>query len=385
MVRTLSDALNYALDNRPGDQANPFGAAGGQTRSPSSATIAALSFPGADTAPFLLPGDARLPGGSAMSRMFSLPLGQRAARVIGSEDVTLERSRALSVEIMAEALLRDKRFPRELVQVSYGDWNTPPMFIVMNPDMEDINETRVVTNEFDLPPKELFAAARRLLPRLDGTTRVALASYLAGGMDGLAQLFAICRPEVVMTRKPEMEALCLPDPLLKATGTLPGTVGIVCVDDQGVMGVTTAWHVAGNTGDPVDVNGQNETVGAVSQVQDIAFIPLSGPRPSTVSRKVMQGYGPRHQGMLDFEGAVTGKDSAQLVTVSPGLLSRDPYNRLTLQTEMKANGGDSGCALLEGQEVVGFALRNTKPGQYPEFTEWIWADNALAALDLTPL
>lgn len=385
MVRTLSEALNYALTKRPDHQVNQFGAAGGKTRSTSSETIAALSFEGAESAPFLLPSDLSLPGDNAMLRMFSLPLGQRAASAIGNEDLTLERSRGLSVEIMAEALLREKRFPRELVQVSYGNSDTPPMFIVMNPDMDDVTETRIVTNEFDLPPIELFAAAKRLLPRLDGTTRLALASYLAGGMDGLAQLFAICRPEVVITRKPKMETLCLPDPLLTATGKLSGTVGIVCVDDQGVMGVTTAWHVAGNTGDTINIDGQNETVGVVSQIQDVAFVPLSGPRPVTVARKVMQGYGPRHQGLLHFEGAVTGKDRAQLVTVSPGLLSRDPYNRLTLQTEMKANGGDSGCALLEGNEVVGFALRNTQPGQYPEFTEWIWADNALAALSLTPL
>ncbi|WP_299893033.1 hypothetical protein [uncultured Ruegeria sp.] len=377
--------MDYALKNRPADQVNTFGAAGVRTLFPSSETISSLSFDGPGTEPFFLPDFLNAKGENSISRMFSLPFGERASNLVGNEEKTLERCRTLSVEIIAEALLRDKRFPSELVQVTHGDLDNPPLFIVMNPGMEDVNETRVVTDELEIPTEELLEAAVRLADRVSYELHIVLMSFLSGGLDGLAQLFAICRPEVVMTRNPEMEDICLPDPSLKITGKMPGTVGIVCEDNQGVIGVTTAWHVAGNTGDVVDVDGHNEIVGPVSQVQDIAFIPINGNRPNTVSRLVMKGYGPRHQGLLEFEGAVTGKESALLVTVSPGLLSRDPLNRLTLRTEMKANAGDSGCALLEGNEVVGFALRNTKPGQYPEFTEWIWADNALAALNLSPL
>jgi hypothetical protein len=56
---------------------------------------------------------------------------------------------------------------------------------------------------------------------------------------------------------------------------------------------------------------------------------------------------------------------------------------LKLQTDADTDQGDSGCALRdENDRVLGFAFERTAYDDYPQFTDWIWAANALRALNL---
>jgi hypothetical protein len=57
-----------------------------------------------------------------------------------------------------------------------------------------------------------------------------------------------------------------------------------------------------------------------------------------------------------------------------------------IQTDPDTDEGDSGSALIdEYDQVIGFAFERTDYNDYPQFTDWIWAANALRALSLTPV
>jgi hypothetical protein len=69
-----------------------------------------------------------------------------------------------------------------------------------------------------------------------------------------------------------------------------------------------------------------------------------------------------------------------------GLLRRRPGVQLKVQTRPDTDRGDSGSALIDADDrVVGFAFEKTAFDDWPQFTDWIWAANALDALGLTPL
>ena len=68
------------------------------------------------------------------------------------------------------------------------------------------------------------------------------------------------------------------------------------------------------------------------------------------------------------------------------LLRRRPTVQLRVQTDVATDRGDSGCALIDGDDrVLAFAFERTGYDEYPQFADWIWAANALRALELTPL
>ena len=74
------------------------------------------------------------------------------------------------------------------------------------------------------------------------------------------------------------------------------------------------------------------------------------------------------------------------LATSRGLLLIDPRRQSTIETPAVVNRGDSGCALLDRDDkVLGFAFRRTGYGAAIEFADWIWAANAMAALELEPL
>jgi hypothetical protein len=60
--------------------------------------------------------------------------------------------------------------------------------------------------------------------------------------------------------------------------------------------------------------------------------------------------------------------------------------QLKVQTDPDTDEGDSGSALIdEHDRVIGFAFERTDYDDYPQFTDWIWAANALRALNLRPV
>jgi hypothetical protein len=76
----------------------------------------------------------------------------------------------------------------------------------------------------------------------------------------------------------------------------------------------------------------------------------------------------------------------QILSSDAGLLRARPTVQLRLQTRPDTDQGDSGCALIDTKQdrVFGFAFERTAVDDYPGFTDWIWAANAMSALQLKP-
>jgi hypothetical protein len=168
------------------------------------------------------------------------------------------------------------------------------------------------------------------------------------------------------------------------------TVGVFCRDADGELGASACWHGTGPAGTPVEVAGTASVVKLASAAQDIVFIPLDAgyPVPPLRGRAgVRTQRAPSQAEQVTFDGAGSGGlVSTRVQSHDAGILRRRASVQLKVQTPADTNPGDSGAALVDGDDrIVGFGFERTGLGEYPEFTDWIWADNALAALDLSPI
>ena len=88
-----------------------------------------------------------------------------------------------------------------------------------------------------------------------------------------------------------------------------------------------------------------------------------------------------------FDGAGSGTlIQTNVQSHDSGILRRRATVQLKVQTPASTNAGDSGCALIDSDDyVLGFGFEQSAFGESPQLTDWIWADNALASLGLTPV
>lgn len=387
--RSLTDVLRIAVEARASEPEAFFGAAGPQMRAGTSETLSQLGD-GSDRTgledilnPDILRNFER---GKGFDRLFASEMGNRAVNAVGNEFLTFERTRLLAVEIMAEALAAQNHAALGLrFLVLAGEPELPPSLMILSKSVRNLSESRVVSGEIPLPPKQLYAAAQRLAGLNDTATHAALDVYLSGGVAGIAELFAIARPEIVYTRQPDMVPLAVPTPLLELSGVERSTAGILCRDADGTLGVTGALHGTGPTGSAVTVAGKASIVKASDAIHDIAFIPVADtPPPDCKITKLADQYGPPHNIPVEFDGLTTGPSRTVIQSQDPSLAIRRPKTQQRIQTKLSASPGDSGCALLLDNEVLAFAFENSAPGEDLEFTDWIWAANALHAMGLTP-
>jgi len=212
---------------------------------------------------------------------------------------------------------------------------------------------------------------------------------LRGGPTALAEVFLIAQPEVVLTRRPLMTPLCVPSPHLGITsGTQTSTAGIFCRDGDGEFGVTGCFHGTGPVGTKVTVELRQSQVKRASEVQDIVFIPLGDgynvPQLAGVAG-VLEDREPARSDQVRFAGVTNPNGQTRIASTDAGLLRARPTMQLKLQTGPHTDRGDSGCALVDvANRVIGFAFERTAHNDFPEFTDWIWAANALRALKLVP-
>lgn len=384
--QTLTDVLRRAVRDRPDGPPRPFGAAGPSNWQLTGGDTGGFSYnlegPGPDLA---LPDSMSdvLSEPDPFNRLFGTQLGDRAASEIGNESLTLGRTRLLAVEILADALQYLAKGARFVI--TPGDLDLPPTLFIMSPALEDVSESRLITGEVAIPNYDLLEAAHRLQDVVDPEARTALGIYLSEGVTGLAQLFAIARPEVTYTRQPRMEPLALPDPHLSVAAPQLSTAGLLCRDANGTLGVTAALHGTGPTGATVDLEGHPARVTAHNPIHDMAFVPVPDSlAPPARSARVADAYGPPPNVPVEFDGATTGLATTHIQSQDPSLAQRRPNTQQRVQTTLSASPGDSGCALRLGDQVLGFAFENSAPGDVPQFTDWIWAANALHAMDLTP-
>lgn len=327
-----------------------------------------------------------------MMRMFGNPLGLSAVNQIGNEGRTLDIIQTLAVDIMLEAarlspsfgsafqLSEDMR--RLFVPARNG---LPPTLLILDPTLA-AKDTRRITDQ--------IAVVATMLARPDsGEAQTgdekALRARLLASPEGVRTVLGIAQPEVVVTRRPVMERICVPSPLLRVENTTElSTVGIYCRDGDGVLGVTACYHGTGPVGTAVTVNGVPCQIAAASETQDIVFIPypdadLAALVPQV--NRVLSDRTPSQYGNARFEGATSGMTATSISSHDAGLLRDRPSLQLKVQTPADTNRGDSGSALIDqDNNVIGFAFEKSAFDETPQITDWIWAANALRSLNLTP-
>ena len=329
--------------------------------------------------------------GSPMDRLFATEIGRRAANVVGNETRTLAALDRLSVEIMAESLrVSGQARDQDRLLVMSQQHGRPPMLMLMSPDVADVRDSRIVSDGADLPLPLLREGLSRV-SEIDRSTPegAALREVLEGGVGALAGVFLISRPEIVLTRRPRMIPLCVPLPHMRVeAGGKVSTAGVLCRDAEGALGVTACYHGTGPVGADVTVDRHKSRVKHASEVQDLVFIPL-GPGFNVPTMAglggVLANREPARSDRVRFDGVINQNQRTRVISTDAGMLRERPTIMLKLQTDPDTDQGDSGSALLDEQDkVLGFAFERTAYDDHPQFTDWIWAANALRALRLTP-
>lgn len=329
-------------------------------------------------------------------RLFSTETGRRAANAVGNESRTLDALSTLGIEILMQYL--DDRwgfssgpsaFGRRFLNVPGGPTDVPAL-LVLDPAIVDVSHSRRLTDEVDLDPMGLAKAFERLRPLLYSESDVGpllseSASFAA------VELLWIVQPEIVLTRRPRMVPLSAPSPHVQIMrGAELSSVGVFCRDAAGELGVSGCFHGTGPVGTAVTVGGFHSHVKHADAVQDIVFIPL-GQAHQIPAAYGLQGprqkRAPSEAEAVRFDGAGTQvMTTTHVKSHDAGILRKRATLQLKLQTPADTNSGDSGSALVDSDDhVVGFGFERTGVGEFPELTDWIWADNALASLGLTPV
>jgi hypothetical protein len=343
------------------------------------------------------------PFGSALlnpfERMFGTRIGDRARYLIGNESRTLAALDRLAVEAIATMLQETRAHwdERLLVMPRQKDgWPIElgaPIVMLMSPNVQHIEQTRNISAEVDLPFPQLLAAMRQVTdPEQNTPETIAFRELMSDGGSSrdLAQLLFISQPQIILTRRPRMIPLCVSSPHLKlqANGKT-STAGIFCRNREGALGLTGCYHGTGPAGTPVSVGTDRSSVKSTNETQDIVFIPLQDgfKLPKLVGLGgVLIDCEPARADKVKFDGATNQNRQTRIFGADNGLLRARPTVQLKVQTDPDTDEGDSGSALIdEHDHVIGFAFERTDYDDYPQFTDWIWAANALRALNLTPI
>ena len=386
--RGLGDVLDLALDRwKPRGERSPdavFGAAGGIGAGGDRALVSLLTS---------TTGLVAMGRRDPMTRMFGTAVGADAANAIGSEARTLVALERLSLEIMAGVLRATGAAGPDdrLLVIPSPDDGRPPVLMMLSPEMADAEDSRVISDELDLPVEAMAAAMREMAdPEEDSPEARSFERLEAGGPRAMAELFLVAQPEIVLTRRPRMIPLCAPSPHLKLeAGGQISTAGILCRDADGELGVTGCYHGTGPAGTAVSVELRQCQVKCANAVQDIVFIPLVDGynQPSLVGLNgIRQDREPARAEHVRFDGATNQDRRTRVFGADAGLLRPRATVQLKLQTDPDTDQGDSGCALIDDEDrILGFAFERTAYDDYPQFTDWIWAANALRSLGLTPV
>jgi hypothetical protein len=321
------------------------------------------------------------------TRLFETDLGRTAAHLIGNESRTLDVIQTLSVDIVLEAARRDLQIGPEVRTLFVpGLDGLPPTLLLLDPALR-VGDTRQITDE--VPIGGTLAASRREEPSPRSDEGEVRRLFLSDP-ENIRTLLRIAQPEIVISRAPKMERLCVPLPLLRVeTATDISTAGILCRDSDGRKGVTACYHGTGPVGTKVTVAGRSSEVALANIVQDIVFIPL--PEAEAAGRRdgiagVLRGRTPAQYDAVRFDGATSGETVTNIQSHDAALLRDRPSVQLKVQTAADANKGDSGSALIDRDgKVIGFAFETSAFDEIPQITDWIWAANALRSLGLEPL
>lgn len=331
------------------------------------------------------------------ARLFATSAGSAAVRAVGNESRTLELLSDLSVELMLQVFdergASAKHVPdgRRYLGVP-GLAEDVPVLLVLDPNVSSVSASRRATEEVRLESDRIIAAFERLRPFISDIVGTQAGDAFQGmAAENALEVLWISRPEVVVTRRPRMEPLCAPTPHLAVLrGNESSSVGVLCTAPDGVQGVTACYHGTGGPGTAVTVAGVAGTVWLADPVQDLVFVPSShrSPLPPMHGRRgVRHRPAPSEAEPVRFDGAGTGQlTTTHIKSHDAGILRIRRTLQLKVQTPAHTNFGDSGSALVDdNDQIVAFGFERTGLGEAPQLTDWIWAENALAALGLTPI
>lgn len=319
-------------------------------------------------------------------RLIDSEVGKAALDIIGNEDRTLDAIQTLSVDLLSDATRGHGYLDRADVRHLYvpGQPGVAPTLLILVPDFRSSPER--ITADIPVDPARR-TPLRRANPR---SREERVRKMLLDQPERIEAAFDIARPEVVLARQPRMRRLCLPDPLLRVD--VPGersTGGIYCRDQAGRLGITACFHGTGPVGTLVTVGGWSGTVTLADPVQDLVFIPLpDGVSPSTARGRfpVLCDQTPSLYSDARFEGLTSGAKRTKITSHDTGLLRIQSGAQRRVQTLPDGNEGDSGSALVDSDNnIIGFAFESTGFGDVPQYTDWVWACNALGSLKLTAI
>jgi hypothetical protein len=259
--------------------------------------------------------------------------------------------------------------------------------------VDSVYASRVVSDELDLGLPAVMLSLMASAPFVDLRPEAIVYEIVRSRAElGATEALAIARPEVVFTHLPSMVRIAAPQPGIPIyKGSKLSTAGVFCRDPEGYLGVTACLHGAGPVGTKITVSGVNSAVALVSEVQDLVFIPLN---EQLVPAAVRGAAGLRAEAHLPpaqgerawFDGAVTNGQETIIDGTDRLLFRWSPTKQLRIQTRRDTDHGESGSALIDADDrILGFAFEMTGHGEYPQFTDWIWAPNALRALGLQPI
>ncbi len=329
----------------------------------------------------------------AFSRMFASAIGQAALRRIGNETETMRVLSILSVEVLYEYLLGRNHW---LLSGSRcltvpGGMGESPVLLVLDPNIPLNNSGELMTDRSEVDANKIRRFARTQDVQMLRNVDSRLEDIEQETLDDALELLWITRPEIIRARLPRMVPISSPIPHVSVQcQNRFSSVGVFCRDPSGTLGVSACYHGTGDVGTPVLVDGVARIVALADRVQDIVFIPLD---PTTHMPPLHGVMGPRSNRApsqaepVRFDGH--GSGTLRLTNVQShdsGILRRRATVQLKVQTPATTNAGDSGCALIDSDDhVLGFGFEQSAFGESPQLTDWIWADNALASLGLTPV
>jgi hypothetical protein len=344
-----------------------------------------------------------------LKRMFGTRTGQTAVSIVGNEKKTLNILNAISTDILLEILDGQHFFGnrgfwrRKRIQdtdlrpiVVPGSESAPSALVILDPK-RSYEMSKNITGDIHFSRSELTRASENILmpytQQLDGddASAINVASFLLSGhQNGVTEALLITQPDISVSRRPRMVPLCAPSPNIEVQfGGQKSTAGVFCRDAHGALGVTACFHGTGPVGTKVQVGLQNSSVTIANNVQDLVFIPLNPGYniPSLHGAAgVLNGRTPGQYESVEFDGATSGRVKTHVTSYDAGLLRSRATVQLRVQTPADTNSGDSGSALVnQDDKVVGFAFERSAFGEIPEMTDWIWAANAMKALNLSAI
>lgn len=333
--------------------------------------------------------------------------GRQLINLVGDENIALRIASEISVDIIFELHMMDnpiwnytsgeinKTRSRRALSVPATD-DLPPALLLLDANIHDVALSQRLTDNIQTADDKLeriAIIALQAMSKMDmwhGVLEDRVLSFiLSSGAGAMEELIYACKPEVISSRMPNMVPLCTPASCLSISANdQVSTAGIFCFDKDGEFGVTGCYHGTGPIGTPVTVGLKRSQVKLASETQDLVFIPLGRHHniPGLRGENGLRERPPAQSDAMRFEGATSGQVQTVVCSHDAGLNRRRPTLQLKVQTRADTNFGDSGCALIdEDDRIVGFAFEQTAYGEYPAFTDWIWAANALAALNLRPI